>query len=90
MLYWEQARLLHQLGKDFFRMLQESAKCELYDYQARGIDKAELLTAGETSYSKCQSLNGKIFNVTEALEAMPIPVKDCENGFCRCLYLPII
>lgn len=87
-LYWEQARLLHQLGKDFFRVLQESAKCELYHYQAMGIDKAEILTAGETSCIKCQSINGKIFSVTEALEAMPIPVKDCENGFCRCLYLP--
>ena len=88
MLYWEQARLLHQLGKDFFGVLQESAKCELYHYQAMGIDKAEILTAGETSCSKCQSLNGEILNVTEALEAMPIPVKDCENRFCRCLYLP--
>ena len=82
------SRLLHQLGKDFFRVLQESAKCELYHMQDFGINKTEIFTAGETSCSKCQSLHGKIFTITKALETMPIPVKDCENGFCRCLYLP--
>ncbi|MFC1969479.1 hypothetical protein ACFLVF_03200 [Chloroflexota bacterium] len=88
MLYWEQARLLHQLGKGFFKVLQESAKCELYCYQAMGIKKAEISVAGGSSCIKCQSLDVKNFSITEALEAMPIPVKDCENGFCRCLYSP--
>lgn len=90
MLYWEQARLLYGLGKDFFRVLQESTKCELYHYQSMGTNhKLEIFPAG-TSCSKCHLRNGKILTITEALETMPIPVKDCEMGFCRCVYLPVV
>jgi hypothetical protein len=88
MLYWQQARLLFESGQDFFSLLQESAKCELRRYQATNVHKVEILTTG--ACSKCQSLQGKIFTVKEALETMPIPVKDCENVFCRCTYLPVI
>jgi len=89
MLYWQQARLLFELGQDFFRVLQESAKCELYRYKSTGINKLEIFPAGN-SCSKCHLLNGKILTITEALETMPIPVKNCEMGFCRCCYLPVI
>jgi hypothetical protein len=88
MLYWQQARLLFESGQDFFRLLQESAKCELRRYQATNVHKVEILATG--ACSACQSLRGEIFTVKEALETMPIPFEDCENGFCRCGYLPVI
>jgi len=87
MLYWSQAKLLHDLGKDCFRLLQETAKCELHAYEAMGAKKVEILTPPKTTCSKCQSLNGKVFTIKEALEVMPIPVKDCEIGLCQCIYL---
>jgi len=91
MLYWEQARLLYGIGMDFFRLLQESTKCELHHYQSMDTNyKLEISAAAGSSCSKCHLLNGKILTITEALETMPIPVKDCEMRFCRCVYLPVV
>jgi hypothetical protein len=90
MIYWQQARLLFESGQEFFGVLQESAKCELHRYKVSNVvHKVEILTAG-SSCSKCQSLQGKIITVKEALVTMPIPVKDCENIFCRCTYLAVV
>lgn len=91
MLYWEQARLLYEQGKEFFRLLQEAARCELRNYQSSGVvKKVEILTAGNQSCEKCNVLSGKVFTINEALEIMPIPVKDCGNdGWCRCCYIPL-
>jgi hypothetical protein len=89
-LYWHQARLLFETGQDFFLLRQESAKCELRRYQAMDLfSKVEIYTPGDAC-SKCKALHGKIFTIKEALETMPIPVKDCENIWCLCIYLPII
>ena len=91
MLYWQQGRLLYEEGKEFFRLLQEAARCELRGYQSSGIvKKVEILTAGDQSCDKCNALNGIVFTIEKALEIMPIPVKDCENGWCRCCYSPIV
>jgi hypothetical protein len=101
MIYFEQALFLHQSGKDCFRLLQESKKCELREYQQRGKDvvkKVEVLTAIDKSCPDCQKLVGKIFTIEEALKEMPIPAKDCSykinpeapTGWCRCCYVPVI
>jgi hypothetical protein len=91
MLYWSQARLLYELGKEFFRPGQEAARCVLRNYQSMGVRKVEILTAGD-SYccEKCRALKGKVFTVKKALETMPIPVMDCEKGWCRCLYVSAV
>jgi DNA-directed RNA polymerase subunit RPC12/RpoP len=91
MLYWSQARLLYELGKEFFRPGQEAARCVLRNYQSMGVRKVEILTAGD-SYccEKCRALKGKVFTVKKALETMPIPVMDCEKGLCRCIYLSVV
>lgn len=91
MLYWQQARLLYEQGKEFFRLLQEASRCELRNYQSSGVcKKVEILTAGDQSCDKCNALNGKVFTIKNALETMPIPVKDCEKRWCRCCYVAVI
>ena len=92
-LYFEQALFLHEEGKECFHILQESKRCELRAYQSSGVvKKVEILDAGDSSCTKCQALRGKVFTMTEALNSMPIPIKDCANscGYCRCVYLPIV
>lgn len=74
---------------DFSPYLYESMKMELYDFknQERQLNcklKAEILSGGKCK--KCDELNGKKFTIDEALQKMPLPVKDCENGFCHCTY----
>jgi len=89
MIYFEQALILHKEGRDFFRLLQEGKRCELRSYQSQGVKRVEVLAG---SCEKCKHLNGKVFTIKEALDTMPIPVKECENqnGWCRCDWLPII
>jgi len=89
MLYFEQARILYEEGGSFFPILQETRRCELQNYQSQGLKRVEILAG---SCEKCRPLNGKVFTIEEALDTMPIPVKECENenGWCRCTYTPTI
>ena len=84
-------------GKDVFHLLQESAKCKLMDYRQAGLKKVEVLTANQASCDACNKQNRKILTIDEALETMPIPVKECSTevfvdgkGFCRCLYVACV
>jgi phage FluMu protein Com len=98
-MYQSMAYFLYEFNVDrghnhnFFPYLYESRKMELYDYKSQEKQlgfkmKVEIMTSGKgDACNKCYELEGKKFTIDEALEKMPIPVKDCENGFCRCSYL---
>jgi len=93
-LYYQMARFLADYNEEFFFFLQESAKMNLYSFKQlekeTGLKyKVNIMAAvgsKNSSCSKCTMQNGKSYTIDEAIEKMPIPVKDCENGFCRCLY----
>ncbi|MEO0114614.1 MAG: hypothetical protein ABIK93_03970 [candidate division WOR-3 bacterium] len=98
-LYYRMALFLDEEGKDFFQILQQSAKMELMNFrQSKVIKKVEILTAGENSCESCQQLAAKVFTIEEALKNMPIPNKECSfkmfeksiRGFCRCCYNAVI
>jgi len=92
-LYFEQALLLNDEGKDCFASLRESKRCSLRSFQSQGVvHKVQISAAGDSSCDKCKALNGKVLTIEQALEDMPIPVRDCDNAYkyCRCLYLPVI
>jgi len=77
---------------NFFFYLYESQKMDLYYHKSiekqTGIkNKVGIMTSGKAyACSKCYELEEKTFTIDEALEKMPIPVKDCGNGFCKCSY----
>ena len=99
-MYHTMAYFLYEFNIDrghehnFFHYLYESKRMELYDYQSQEREygqkmKVEIMTSGkEYSCKNCYVLHGKKFTIHEALEKMPIPVKDFENGFCNCDYIP--
>ncbi len=91
-LYFEQGIFLEEEKRDSFKVMQESRKCALRNYQLSGIDRVKILTCGSDSCPECQTLEGKMFTVAEAMKIMPIPVKSCINkyGHCRCLYTPVV
>jgi ssDNA-binding Zn-finger/Zn-ribbon topoisomerase 1 len=91
-LYFEMALICHEEGKAFFHLLQEHSRCQLRSCQQLGIENVEILTTGNQSCPRCRSLQGKVFNIGQALLEMPIPVRDCEywDGWCRCEYLPCV
>jgi len=94
MIYYSMALFLDEEGKDFFEILQLSHKMELQHLKQQSfIKKVEISGAG--GCSECNKINGKIFNIDEAINTMPIPLKNCthtinsDKGFCRCMYLPV-
>lgn len=99
MIYFNQAKFLYDDGKDFLRILQQVARCELMDHKKQGfVKEVEIVTCGENSCSSCRKLSGKKFTIEQALKQMPIPEKDCtheinlksKKGWCRCCYAPVV
>ena len=95
-IYLEMASFLNSEGRNAHHILQQSAKMELMDYKKNEIEKVEVLGTG-SSCPICAPYNGKIYDINEALEKMPIPVKGCQMevysdkvGFCRCRYVAVI
>lgn len=93
-LYFSMAWFLFDHNEKYFFYLQESIKMNLYHYKQIEKDtgfkyKVNIMAAVGSKNSacdKCAKQNGKSFTIDEALQEMPIPVKDCENDFCRCTY----
>jgi len=97
-IYFRQALFLHEEGKDCFPVLQMSQKCELLQYRQQGVKKVRISTTKDKACENCKSLEGEVFSIKEALEKMPLPVKNClhklnpdaPTGWCRCLYEPVL
>jgi hypothetical protein len=94
MIYYEMALFLYQEGRDFFDVLQDSAKMRLVEYKQSGIIKKVKVTTVSDSCTECQKLKNQIFTIDEALEKMPIPIRNCTHqmkdgqpGWCRCIYV---
>lgn len=94
LIYYEMALFLYQEGRDFFDVLQDSAKMRLVEYKQSGIIKKVKVTTVSDSCAECQKLKNQIFTIDEALEKMPIPIRNCTHqikdgqpGWCRCIYV---
>lgn len=92
MLYFEMAFLLKNRNEDFFHLLQESKRMELYDIKKNFAGDPEskvMIICGETDCTACSKLNGLTLTIDEALERMPIPPKKCSHndGWCTCCYI---
>ena len=91
MLYYSQALFLEEEGKDFSRILEEAQRMKLIEYKEEGIiTQVKISTAGFQSCPSCQTLEGKVLKIDDALREMPIPNKKCttywnnpKQGFCR-------
>jgi uncharacterized paraquat-inducible protein A len=93
MLYYEMAIFLNEEGKDFFKILQQSAIMELKYIQKQGFIKKIKIITTPNSCEACKKLDAKVLTLDEALKELPIPCKECsyimdngKRGFCRCLY----
>jgi hypothetical protein len=90
MVYFNLALFQKKRSKDFFILLQEHQRCALYDIQQQNKDfeySLSVITCRTESCEACRALESKRFSINEALNLMPLPVKDCQNeGWCRCCY----
>jgi len=93
MIYHSMALFLSERNEDFFPLLQESIKMELLAAKQNAWAKKVEICA-DSCCKTCKKLHGKIFTIDEALQEMPIPVKEClsimnkgnKQGFCFCFY----
>lgn len=91
MIYYTMAELLHQEGKDNFKLLQLSAKATLDSLQLRNqssnlVFNFEIMGCRD-SCDNCKKMDGKIISIEEAY-LLPVPCRECTHsiGFCRCTY----
>jgi hypothetical protein len=87
MIYYAMAVLLHQEGKDNFRLLQLSAKATLDSYQHSDLALNFQIIGSKDSCENCKKMDGKIISMEEAY-LLPVPCRECTHsiGFCRCTY----
>jgi hypothetical protein len=100
MMCFDEALRLYFKGEDHFGYAQASRWFELSQIKYDGLfSKVEILAKGACDV--CSEFNGRIYDLDEALETMPIPHKNCttfcdlpgeyhSTGWCRCIWLPVI
>ena len=90
MIYYSMAVLLHQEGKDNFKLLQLSAKATLDSFQLSDLKLKIQIVVCSDSCEICKKLNGKIISLEEAY-LLPVPCRECNHkiGFCRCFYCAV-
>jgi hypothetical protein len=87
MIYYTMAVILHQEGKDNFKLLQLSVKALLDSYQHSNLVLNFQIIGCKDSCENCREMDGKIISIEEAY-LLPIPCRECTHsiGFCRCTY----
>ena len=97
--YQQQARILLAEGRPHRHVAQEATRAQLMSLLELGVAAVKIRTADdERVCAYCQSLDGKVFTIQEALEVMPIPGPNCTDGNeqnphggrCRCVYVAVI
>ena len=97
--YQQQARILFVEGRPHRHVAQEATRAQLMSLLELGVAAVKIRTADdERVCAHCQSLDGKVFTIQEALEVMPIPGPNCTDGneqnphggCCRCAYIAVI
>ena len=97
--YRGQAEVLFSEGRKHLHVREEADRCQLRSLQELGIGRVQVSTCGDERVCPyCESLNGKVLSVAQALESMPLPSKKCTDGSdvnpyggrCRCIYLSVV
>ena len=97
-IYNELARRLYEGDKQHFEVAEAAQACELRTFAPFGVEQVEISTGGEGSCAQCGSLQGRRLSVSEAMDEMPLPVRNCSNqvkqrgdyGWCRCSYVAVM
>ena len=96
--YQQQANILFVEGRPHLHVAQLARRTELMHLLDLDVAEVKVMTAeDERVCAHCQSLDGRVFAIQEALEALPIPSPYCTDGNeqnphggrCRCLYNPV-
>lgn len=92
LIYYLMGEFIRNEGEnDSNQYFELSTKSLLLKYKSEGIRKVRFLASlGERTCNSCLKLNGKLFDIKEALKNIPTPSKECKNKDdhghinCRC------
>lgn len=91
MLYFELAFFEKSMQNEFYSLLQESKRMELFDIRKHLHDDSDALVVircGEIDCEICSINDGMTLTIREAVKEMPIPPLKCSHndGWCTCCY----
>ncbi len=87
---WSRARWLYEEGRNHIQHLRESHAADLKARAANSLTgKVRILTNGDAACAECRGNDGTVFSIDSALLEMPLPVEECENGWCQCIWSPV-
>ena len=98
-VYQQQARILFAEGRPHRHVASEAYRAALMKIHEAGIKRVEVLTSkDERVCEHCQSMDGKVYDIKDALNTMPLPGANCSDGSqknphggrCRCVYLAVL
>ena len=98
--YQQQAYLLFHEGRPHRHVAIEAARAQLMRmYEDAGIRSVRVSSSQDERVCEyCDALEGKVFDIENALEQFPIPGPSCTDGSdknphggrCRCVYIAVI
>lgn len=86
MVYWTLARLQFENNQPHLDFLRAAATAELQHLRSVDIVKGARIAAGQAC-ELCRRNNGRVYTIEEALREMPIPNPNCQNVWCRCVWM---
>ena len=98
--YRQQAAILFSEGRPHRHVAIEAARAQLMRmYEDAGIRSVRVSSSQDERVCEyCTALEGKVFDIENALEQLPIPGPHCTDGSdqnphggrCRCVYIAVI
>ena len=96
-IYFDMGRFIRIEGKNDPNLyFEQSTRALLQQYKKSGIKKIRFVASyGKRTCKSCSKLNGKIFDIEDALKNVPVPNKACKNlddnryRYCRCTIIAL-
>ena len=103
MAHFQQALLLFEEGRiDHHPSAQLSRQDEVRYHRGNAVNlgytKVQVVSQGDAACPACHALDGREYTFDQAIDQMPIPVRECETqadknphgGWCGCSYSPVL
>ncbi|MDD5749462.1 MAG: hypothetical protein PHO91_01585 [Patescibacteria group bacterium] len=84
-LYYQMERILESEGKKSNKTTQKRLYYDLLEYKKSGCSIV-IITCTDDCCDACKKLDGKEYNIDEAIQKQPLPPENCTCPRCCCTY----
>ena len=86
MTYFHQALWLHNEGRPYAHLKVESEKALAQSFAGRDCQELEVMGG---CCPNCDQFKGRVYPIEQAVNVWPVPVEDCTNGWCTCMWTTV-